>query len=183
MKNSSNIKPGVGGGYSNQLNIVSCDFLSTRSGAALGSCSETAGTHKSRVRASYADATVWRRLKVDSLSLYILRSEIAASFVFTWPKASKMQSTFMRKTGDGLKTDPARRPLMSTKHKITHILKTFRLKNWSKCPPWQNAVIPILRWLLLFKTGVPTKNSTGVCAAAHGGVWAMLKDSRHERSV
>lgn len=117
MKNSSNIKPGVGGGYSNQLNIISCDFLSMWSGATLGSCSETGDTHKSSVRASYADAMVWWYLKVDSPSLYTPRAEIAVSLVFTWPKAFKTQLTFVKKTGDTLKADPARRPPLSRKLK------------------------------------------------------------------
>lgn len=52
-----------------------------------------------------------------STCLYTLRAEIAMSLVFMWPKTFKTQFTFMRKTGDSLKADPARKPLLSRKLK------------------------------------------------------------------
>lgn len=103
------------------------------------------------------------------------------SLVFMWPKAFKTQLTFMRKTGDSLKADPARKLLLSRKLKT--LPENFPSQKLVQMPSVEKKkLISFFHWLLPFEIGVPT-NSTRVNAAAQSMVRVLLWVSRHKTQV
>lgn len=105
------------------------------------------------------------------------------SLVFMWPKTFKTQFTFMRKTGDSLKADPARKPLLSRKLKtLPENFPSQKLVQMPTVEKKKKKFISFFHWLLPFEIGVPT-NSTRVNAAAQSMVRVLLWVSRHKTQV
>lgn len=79
----------------------------------------------------------------------------------------------MRKVGDSLKADPARKPPLPRKLKTTHP-ENFPSQKLIQMPSVKKTLIPFLHWLLPFEIGVPTK-STRVNSAPqkHGKSFAV----------